>query len=147
MKKPSPFPYSSIHEFLDENLSKKGIQDADRKTIKHLKRKYWRLKNNHIKSVKRYENRTTTVFFSSDEETLLKSRLQEGQSFPQLVHSLVLASIKDESVFVIQKDPVLEQLLFQVIDLLEDVMEQSPIHHSHLQNLQDKIHKLEKHFE
>lgn len=147
MKTKPIFSYKNLHEYLDKNLSGSGITHPSKAEIKRLKKKYWRLRNTYYKRLKRWEQREVTLYFTDSEVKQLQKRQAENQSLPKLVHSLVMASLNNESIFITKHAPELEQLLFQIVDNLEDLIEHSPIHIKQLQLLQDQVQELEKHFE
>ena len=145
MNKPI-FKYQNIHTYLEENL--KNVSNPSTELIVQLKKEYWRLYNTHFKKLKRFEQKEITTYFTKKELKEIQQNIPDKISLPRFVHDIVIATLQKGNIFITKHDPKLEQLLFSILDNLQDILEtEAPIIQAKLQKLITGIENLQKHFE
>ncbi|WP_299884358.1 hypothetical protein [uncultured Lacinutrix sp.] len=131
-----PINFTSIHDYLDMLFD--GITPSE-DTIINAKKEYWRAYNTDLKRRKRKAFPIFQISFSKQNVTVLKSKLEKGQSISKYIHGLVVAHLYNHTDLVPRVNTALiEQQLFLISEYLRELLD-----YEHIDT--DKIEQLESH--
>jgi len=121
-----------------------GVDPSDEEIIK-AKKDYWRAYNTDLKRRKRKAYPTFQISFSRQDVTLLKSRLQNGQSISRYIYGLVKEHLKSDAVLEPKVNTaIIEQQLFLISEYLRELLDYDHIDSNRIEQLEAHIQTLDK---
>ncbi|WP_335974018.1 hypothetical protein [Gaetbulibacter jejuensis] len=116
-----PFPYTSLHDYLDTALS--HIDNPSHQEIKQAKRNYWKQYYTHYRRQKRIVRKEYTLGF--DTHSLKQLQQKKGNlSVSQFLYQIVEQAIDGKRQTVQDKTLLgnIDRQLMKLINLLEDLL-------------------------
>lgn len=136
-----PQTFSSVHDYLDTIFE--GVTPS-KEAIIGAKKEYWRAYNTDLKRRKRKAFPTFQISFSKEDITIVRSKLQNGQSVSKYIHELVLRHLKDGTDLTPKVNTALiEQQMFLIAEYLRELLDVDDIDTEKIKQLETYIKVLE----